>query len=127
MAREGDAYPMPRAYSVDLRERATAAVTDGCSLVEAAQRFSVHARTIARWIQRQQTTGSLAPVVARMGRPRALSPAQDALLRDRIDAVPDATIDELQAWLAAAHGCVVGHGTVWRAIARLDRPRKKRV
>lgn len=118
--------PVPRAYSVDLRERATAAVTDGCSLVEAAQRVSVHERTIARWSQRQRTTGALAPVVAQVGRPRALSPDQDALLRDRIDAVPDATIDELQEWLAEAYGCVVGHGTVWRAIDRLDRTRNKR-
>lgn len=39
--------------------------------------------------------------------------------------MPDATIDELQAWLATDHGISVGHGTGWRAVDRLDRPRKK--
>lgn len=101
-------------------------MADGCSLVEAAQRFSVSERTLARWIQRQRTTASLAPTTGRCGRPRRLTAAHDLLLRDRIDAVPDATIDELQAWLAADHGISVGHGTVWRAIARIDRTRKKR-
>lgn len=47
------------------------------------------------------------------------------MLRDRIDAVPDATIAELQTWLAAEHRIIVGHGTVWRAIQRVDRTRKK--
>ncbi len=117
---------MPRPYSVDLRERATAAVADGCSIAEAARRFSACPETISRWLRRQQTTGSLAPTAGRAGRPRALAPEQEGALRDRIDAVPDATIDELQAWLAETHAIVVGHGTVWRTIARLDRPRKKR-
>ena len=118
---------MPRPYSVDLRERATTAVADGCSIAEAARRFSVCPETISRWIARKQTTGSLAPSIGRAGRPRALTADQDRLLQDRIDAVPDATIAELQTWLAEEHTLVVGHGTIWRAIARIDRPRKKRV
>lgn len=117
---------MPRAYSVDLRERVMAAVADGGSIAEVAARFSVSRDAVSDWKRRLAETASVAPKPRRGGRPRALSPEQDALLRERIDAVPDATVDELRAWLAAVHGVVVGHGTVWRAIVRLDRPRKKR-
>lgn len=117
---------MPRPYSVDLRERVMAAVADGASIVEVAQRFSVSSRTVARWAVRQQATGSLAPSTGPTGRPRALSPAQDILLRDRVDAVPDATIEELRTWLASSHDLVIGHGTMVRTLGRIDRPRKKR-
>jgi transposase len=103
-----------------------AAVADGASIVEVAQRFSVSTRTVARWAVRQHATGSLAPSTGPTGRPRALSPEQETWLQERIDKVPDATIGEHRAWLASAHGIVIGHGTVCRAIARIDRPRKKR-
>ena len=117
---------MPRAYSVDLRERVMAAVASGCSIAEVAQTFSVSPDAIYDWKRRLAKTNSCAPAPPSRGRPPILSPAQDLLLRDRIDAVPDATIEEHRAWLASAHGIVIGHGTICRAIARIDRPRKKR-
>ncbi len=118
---------MPRPYSVDLRERVMRAVTDGGTIAAGAQQFSVSVDdAISDWKRRQAATQSLAPAIGRAGRPRALSATQHTWHRDRIDAVPDATIDELQAWLAAEHGIVVGWGTVWRAVDRLDRRRKKR-
>lgn len=95
---------MPRPYSVDLRERVMRAVTDGGTIAAGAQQFSVSVDAISDWKRRQAAT-------------------QHTWRRDRIDAVPDATIDELQAWLAAEHGIVVGWGTVWRAVDRLDRRR----
>jgi transposase len=117
---------MPRAYAVDLRERVMAAVATGRTITEVARNFSVSRDAIHDWKRRHAETGSCAPAPGRGGRRPALSPAQDLLLRDRIDAVPDATIDELRAWLAKTHGLVIGHGTMVRAIARIDRPRKKR-
>jgi hypothetical protein len=33
---------------------------------------------------------------------------------------PSATLAELHAWLAAAHGAVVGHAAMWRTLDRLD-------
>lgn len=125
LARRLRCLGMPRPYSVDLRERVMGAVADGWSIAEAAQRFSVSPRSIARGAVRRQATGSLAPSTGPTGRPRARSAEQATRLRDRIDAVPDATIAELRIWLAAEQGGVVGHATVWRAIARLDRTRKK--
>ena len=120
-------YGMPRAYSVDLRERVMAAVATGRSITEVASQFSVSRDAIHDWKRRHAETGSWAPTPRRGGRSPALSPAQDRLLRDQIDAVPDATIDELRAWLATTHDIVIGHGTMFRAIERVDRTRKKRV
>jgi transposase len=104
-----------------------AVVADGGSIIEVAQRFSVSVDAIYDWKRRLRETASVAPRAGHGGRPRRLTPEQDRRLRDRIDAVPDATIGELQAWLAADQQIVVGWTTVWRAVARLDRTRKKRV
>ncbi len=103
-----------------------AAVATGRSITEGAQAFSVSRDAMYDWTRRLAETASCAPAPHPGGRPPALSPAQDVLLRDRIDAVPDATIAELRAWLASTHGIVIGHGTMVRAIERIDRPRKKR-
>jgi len=111
---------MPRAYSVDLRERVIAALGDGCTITEVAQRFAIAPRTAARWHVRKRTEDAVAPRLGRAGRHRALSSAQHHALRERIRAVPDATIAELQTWLAAEQGISVGWSTVWRAVDRLD-------
>lgn len=118
---------MPRAYSVDLRERVMAAVADGTSIAEVAQRFSVSVDAIYDWRQRLAATDSLAPTPPTGGRARRLSPEQEQALQAHIDAAPDATIAELQTWLAQEQQLVVGWGTVCRTLARLDRPRKKSV
>jgi hypothetical protein len=34
-------------------------------------------------------------------------------------------VRELRAWLAAAHGAVVGHAAMWRTLDRLGLTRKK--
>ena len=91
---------MPRPYSVDLRERVMAAVADGCSIAEVAQRFSICVDAIYDWRRRQQATASLAPTIQRSERLRRLSPDLNRALQAQIDAVPDATLTELQAWLA---------------------------
>jgi transposase len=117
---------MPRAYSVDLRERVMAAVADGASIAEVAQRFSVSVDAIDDWKLRQAATASLAPATPTGGRPRRLAAAQEQALQAHIDAEPDATIAELRTWLAQEHQVVVGWGTVCRTLERLDRPRKKR-
>jgi transposase len=116
---------MPRAYSVDLRARVMVAVADGGSMAEVAQRFSVSVDAIYDWKHRQDQTHSLAPSTGGGGRPRRLTVDQDRLLQDHVDAVPDATIAELQSWLASELRLVVGWGTVCRTLERLDRPRKK--
>ncbi len=103
-----------------------AVVADGGAIAEGAQRFSVRVDAIDDWTRRPQETASVAPRARCGGLPHRLTPAQDLRLRDRIEAVPDVTIGELPAWLTADQHLVVGWSTVWRAVARRDRTRKKR-
>jgi transposase len=52
---------MPRPYSIDLRERAVAAVTEeGLSRHQSAARFGVGVSSVIRWVDRHQRTGSVA-------------------------------------------------------------------
>ena len=88
---------MPRAYSSDLRERLTAAVTAGMSRNEAAEVFGVAISTAVKWMQRLRDTGSWA------AKPRGggVSPLEQhkerilAVVRER----PDATLKEILAAL----------------------------
>ena len=53
---------MSRAYSVDLRERAVAAVEKGeMSRRRAAAQFGLGISTVIRWTRRLRETGSVAP------------------------------------------------------------------
>ena len=116
---------MPRAYSVALRERVMAAVADGTTMTEVARQFSVSVDAIADWKRLQATTASLAPVLHHIGRPRALSPAQHQLLRERVAEVPDATSREYRDWLETEHQVVVSTRVVLRALTRMHLTRKK--
>lgn len=112
---------MPRAYSVDLRERSLAAMTAGMSMTEAARIFAVSRSTLSRWRQRQQTTGSLHPGQS-SGRPRRLTPAHEAVLLTQLQAQPDLTLAEL----CAAAPVRVSATTMSRTVRRLGVTRKKR-
>jgi transposase-like protein len=65
---------MGKPYSMDLRERAVAAVLrDGLSRHESAARFGVAPSTVITWVRRVQETGSVAP--GKMGgqKPKAIA------------------------------------------------------
>ena len=51
---------MPRALSLDPRERVIAAIEEGASCREAAERFSVGVATAIRWRARVRAEGELA-------------------------------------------------------------------
>jgi transposase len=111
---------MPRAYSVDLRERSLAALASGRSMTEVVQFFGVSRKTLYRWRARQATTGSLEPGRA-SGRPRRLSPAQEAALLQRLGSQPDLTLAELCAIAPAP----VSLTTMSRIVQRHGLRRKK--
>lgn len=113
-----------RAYSTDLKERLVRAVADGLPMREAARRFTVAVTTVKRAVVQQRTTGSLArkPIP---GRPRVLGGAQEAILRARLEAAPDATLLEHCAWWAEHTGQQVSQTTMWRALHRLGWTHKK--
>jgi transposase len=84
---------MANAYGIDLRERAVCAYQRGDgTLAEVAVTFSVHARTLQRWVAQQRASGSLVP------RPKAggwRCPIELPLLDAVIADAPDATVAEL--------------------------------
>src|SRR6516165_6106150 len=88
---------MPRAYSSDLRERLTAAVSAGMSRNEAADVFSVAISTAVKWMQRLRATGSAAAKPSGGSTSPLEQHAQgiSAIIRER----PDATLKEIQAVL----------------------------
>ena len=102
---------MPRAYSLDLRERVVAAIAAGASRRAAAATFKVSVSSDVRWSQRFRAEGS--PAARRVGgrRPYALVGERDWLLT-RLAEQPDLTLRALLAELAA-RGIAVSYYAVW--------------
>jgi transposase len=115
---------MARRPSADFRERLVAAIDAGLSLREAAQRFRVSIRTIYRWLERARAGESLADK-PRSGRPPKLAPEQVPVLREVVQAQPDATLPQHAARLEAATGVRYSPSHLSRLLARLDLPLKK--
>lgn len=114
---------MPRAYSSDLRERLTAAVTAGMSRNEAADVFSVAISTAVKWMQRLRDTGSAA------AKPCGGSTSPLEQHKERILAVvrerPDTTLKEIQAALRK-EGIHTSKSALDRFLARHKITRKKK-
>jgi transposase len=113
---------MPRAYSVDLRERSLLAMASGRSVTEVSQLFGVSRKSLYRWRAQQASTGSVTPGQS-TGRPRRLSLRQETDLVTQLRQQPDATLAEL----CAAAPVRLSAATMSRTLARLGMPRKKRV
>lgn len=113
-----------RAYSIDLKERLVRAVAEGQPMRVAARRFGVAVTTVKRAVVQERETGSLArqPIP---GRPRELTSDQEAILLARLQAEPDATVQEHCAWWAEHQGRRLSVTTMWRAIRRLGWTHKK--
>jgi transposase len=105
---------MPRAYSLDLRERVVAAVAAGESCRKVAGTYKVSVASVVKWSQRFRATGSVA--AKRMGghRPRSLAGERHWLL-ERLAALPDLTLRALVRELGE-RGIVTSYGSVWRIV-----------
>jgi transposase len=114
-----------RAYSTDLKERLVRAVANGLPMREAARRFDVAVTTVKRAVVQQRETGSLQRKPS-TGRPRAIRRDQEVTLWARLEAAPDATLQEHCAWWAEQYGQPLSQATMWRAIRRLGWTHKKR-
>jgi transposase len=93
---------MPRAYSLDLRERVARFVEAGRSCHAAAAHFSVSVSFVVRLTRAFRTTGSLTPKPSGGRRPPARSASGVSHRRRRRKA--DITMPELSAELAKATG-----------------------
>lgn len=109
---------------MDLRVRVVAARRQGATVAELAQRFAVGRATVERYLKLERETGSLRPKPI-PGRPRAISPEQEAALDAQAAEHRDATLDEhCRLWAERGNGRV-SRMTMARALERLDWPRKK--
>ena len=105
---------MPKAYSLDLRERVVAAVVAGASCRQVATTFKVSVASVVKWSQRFRASGSAAPKPMR-GRPGlSLAPHRPWLLA-RLAAAPDVTLRGLVAELGE-RGVATSYGAVWRIV-----------
>ena len=102
---------MGKPYSMDLRERAVAAVVkDGMSCHRAAAQFGLGVNTVILWVRRWRETGSVAPGQMGGHKPKSISGEHRAWLLERMK--KDFTLRGLVAELAE-RGLKVDYRTVW--------------
>jgi transposase len=90
---------MPRAYSLDWRERLIDAVEAGSFARAAARRLQVSASTAVKWVQRKRKTGSVEAKPMHAHPPARLLPHKDRLLR-LVAGEPDLTLKQIGERLA---------------------------
>ena len=119
---------MSKPYSVDLRERAVAAVLEnGLPHAEVVRLFRVSWASLKRWLLKRRAGQSLAPKPYRPG-PRGAfgAPEARAALAAQLQADPDGRlIDHCQRWQLQS-GRAVSVATLHRARRALDWTHKKK-
>ena len=90
---------MVRPYSLDLRERAIAALEAGDSCRRVADRFGLAVSTVVKWGQRYRETGTVAPGKYGGHKRHSLEPHRD-LVHRLVAACQDQPVRELRAALA---------------------------
>jgi transposase len=114
---------MSKAYSIDLRDRAVAAVRGGISRHQAAERFAVSVSSVIRWCQLEGRTGSTRPGKLGGHRPWLLEGERDYVMA-RIAEKPDLTLEALLQEVHA-RGTIVSLDTLWRFLKRCGHSFKK--
>lgn len=106
---------MGKPYSIDLRERAVAAVEqEGMSRRQAAARFGVGISTVINWVRRARETGSVAPGKIGGHKRKAIAGEHRTFLLARIKD-GDFTLRGLVRELAA-RGLRVDYRSVWNFV-----------
>ncbi len=104
------------AYSCDLRDRVLASVDEGMPVYHAAALYRVSVSFIYKLRARREQTGQTAPSATKGHRPRKLAGHLEAL-RGYIQDQDDATLHEIQEWLAG-RGVSVSIGALWSTLER---------
>lgn len=108
---------MPKAYSLDLRERVARFVEAGHSRHAAAEHFGVSVSFAVNLMKALQTRGSLEPKPAGGRRHAKLEPHR-AFLLARVAETPDITMSDLSAELLAATGVQADPASLSRWLIR---------
>lgn len=112
------------AYSVDLRERVLSSVDEGTPVYQAARVYRVSVSFIYKLLARRRKTGQTSPSATKGHRRRKLAEHIEQLRR-YVDGDNDATLHEIQAWLAA-QGVRVSIGALWGTLERENLVYKKK-
>ena len=116
---------MGRPYSIDLRERALAAVErEGMSRHAAARRFGLVPSTVINWLRRFREHGHVEPGQMGGHKPKAISGEHRLWLLGRCRA-GDFTLRGLVAELRAERGLKVDYRSVWEFVHAEDLSFKK--
>ena len=116
------AWRRGQALGQDLRDRVLADAGRPARAV--AARFGVSVSYVVKARQRLRDAGEACAWPQRNRVASRLAPHSEAI-RAEVAKRPSATVAELRAWLAAAHGAAVGHAAMWRTLDRLGLTRKK--
>ena len=116
-----------RAYSVDLRTRVVDAIDKQLGTQqEVARLFGVGCTFIKKLLRQRRESGMLAPKPHGGGHVPKLRGAQREVVRSYIlQEQNDATLAEVQAYVARKLAVTVSTATVSRVLQSLDLPRKK--
>lgn len=112
---------MPKAFSLDLRQRILDDVIAGMTYAEAARKYSVSAEFVRRFYARYQATKEVAP---RPPIPRVVPFHQrhETAIRDAVAKNPGITLEQLRTELNVE----VSIGTLWHALQQLKLTFKKK-
>lgn len=113
-----------KAYSQDLRERVFAAADGGEPVGRIAASLRVGVSYVSKVLSRRRRTG-VTTALAQRGHVRPKLIDYHDAIRTQIAAKPDATIEELKAWLLATHQVTASTGVVWKTLSTLKLTLKK--
>ncbi len=117
---------MARAYSMDLRERAVAAVQEEHRPVaEVAERYRITERTLYSWLARLRSEGTLTPKAHGGGRKASVDSAGETVLKQLVTEQNDRTLEEYLALYHERTGVQLSASALRRALERLRITRKK--
>ncbi len=116
---------MPKAYSIDLRERLVEAYyQSGESVEKIALQFKVGRKTIYRYVNQKETTGDLTAGVGR-GSSSILGEEEHAFIKELVRKVPDIELETLCEQVGQEFGKWVSVSTMCRHCQELNLRRKK--
>ena len=116
---------MSSSYSLDLRVRVVAKYDEGFTYEDVAEIFSVHPRTVRRWVKLRDAEGHLDDKPHGGGPRPTLDEGGRAELRRLHEADEDAYLYELAERLSISIGKPVSEGIVGRELAKMGITRKK--
>lgn len=104
-------------YSLDLRQKIVDAYEKGdISQRKLAKNFGVALSFASKVIVQYRRTGTIGPKIRTEQTPIKLNPAQLEVLRQLVEAEPDATLDELREQLRDKTGVLIGTSTMDRML-----------